>query len=121
MWPFGEWPWPRRIPRALEGRLRCSFCTKSQPDVRKLIAGPKVYICDRCLDLCNEILAEEREQEPKSAEAEPRQDSSSRPAGVAVCRLCGLTAPMDSVVMILDRGYLCFVCLDAVRVASEPD
>ncbi|HOJ14137.1 MAG TPA: ATP-dependent Clp protease ATP-binding subunit ClpX [Deltaproteobacteria bacterium] len=39
--------------------LRCSFCGKSQEEVRKLIAGPDVYICDECIGLCNEILAEE--------------------------------------------------------------
>ena len=39
--------------------LKCSFCGKSQDQVRKLIAGPGVYICDECIDLCNEILDEE--------------------------------------------------------------
>ena len=40
-------------------RLKCSFCGKSQDQVKKLIAGPGVYICDECVDLCNEILDEE--------------------------------------------------------------
>jgi ATP-dependent Clp protease ATP-binding subunit ClpX len=40
-------------------KLKCSFCGKSQDQVRKLIAGPGVYICDECIELCNEILAEE--------------------------------------------------------------
>ncbi|MBI1909152.1 MAG: ATP-dependent Clp protease ATP-binding subunit ClpX [Deltaproteobacteria bacterium] len=39
--------------------LSCSFCGKSQKEVRKLIAGPTVYICDECIDLCNDIIAEE--------------------------------------------------------------
>ncbi|HQE19623.1 MAG TPA: AAA family ATPase, partial [Aggregatilineales bacterium] len=39
--------------------LKCSFCGKSQKQVRKLIAGPMVYICDECIDLCNEIIEEE--------------------------------------------------------------
>ena len=43
----------------LDKRLKCSFCNKSTEDVRKLIAGPKVYICDECIDICNEILKEE--------------------------------------------------------------
>ena len=42
-----------------ESRLRCSFCGKTQDQVKKLIAGPEVYICDECVELCNEILAEE--------------------------------------------------------------
>src|SRR5512143_437067 len=45
------------------GKLQCSFCGKSQDDVRKLIAGPTVYICDECIELCNDIIAEEWEQE----------------------------------------------------------
>lgn len=43
--------------------LSCSFCGKSQKDVRKLIAGPTVYICDECIELCNDIIAEEYERE----------------------------------------------------------
>jgi ATP-dependent Clp protease ATP-binding subunit ClpX len=43
--------------------LHCSFCGKSQDEVRKLIAGPTVYICDECIGLCNEIIAEETEEE----------------------------------------------------------
>jgi ATP-dependent Clp protease ATP-binding subunit ClpX len=39
--------------------LKCSFCGKSQKQVRKLIAGPGVYICDECIELCNEIIVEE--------------------------------------------------------------
>ncbi len=39
--------------------LYCSFCGKSQHEVRKLIAGPSVYVCDECVDLCNDIIREE--------------------------------------------------------------
>ncbi|HKX13254.1 MAG TPA: ClpX C4-type zinc finger protein, partial [bacterium] len=39
--------------------LSCSFCGKSQREVKKLIAGPTVYICDECIELCNDIIAEE--------------------------------------------------------------
>ena len=40
-------------------KLTCTFCGKGQEDVRKLIAGPSVYICDECVDLCNDIIEEE--------------------------------------------------------------
>ena len=49
--------------------LRCSFCNKNQRDVRKLIAGPTVYICDECVDICLDIIAEEREPEERSSES----------------------------------------------------
>lgn len=42
-----------------KGQLKCSFCGKSQEQVRKLVAGPGVYICDECVELCNEIVEEE--------------------------------------------------------------
>jgi ATP-dependent Clp protease ATP-binding subunit ClpX len=53
--------------------LSCSFCGKSQREVRKLIAGPTVYICDECIELCNDIIAEEYGQE------EPRRETSRIP------------------------------------------
>jgi ATP-dependent Clp protease ATP-binding subunit ClpX len=47
--------------------LYCSFCGKSQHEVRKLIAGPSVYICDECVELCNDIIREELEEKAQSA------------------------------------------------------
>ena len=41
------------------GQLKCSFCGKLQEQVKKLVAGPGVYICDECIELCNEIIEEE--------------------------------------------------------------
>ncbi|HDG97724.1 MAG TPA: ATP-dependent Clp protease ATP-binding subunit ClpX [Desulfobacterales bacterium] len=51
------------------GDLLCSFCGKSQDEVKKLIAGPSVYICDECIQLCNEIIAEEYAQEAEQERA----------------------------------------------------
>lgn len=45
--------------------LYCSFCGKSEHEVRKLIAGPSVYICDECVDLCNDIIREEVHAKPQ--------------------------------------------------------
>ena len=53
-----------------EKHLRCSFCGKSKESVKKFISGPSVYICNECVSLCNEILAEEEERE--AADAVPR-------------------------------------------------
>ena len=47
--------------------LVCSFCNRTQEEVRKLIAGPSVYICDECIDLCNDIIAEEVDQDQAQA------------------------------------------------------
>tara|TARA_Y100001968_G_scaffold212345_1_gene195476 strand:+ start:48424 stop:49782 length:1359 start_codon:yes stop_codon:yes gene_type:complete len=54
-----------------DAHLKCSFCGKAQDQVRKLIAGPGVYVCDECIDLCNEIL----EEELVDSQGNPRQKS----------------------------------------------
>jgi len=58
--------------------LLCSFCGKSQSEVKKLIAGPGVYICDECIELCNDIIAEEYEKE----EAKQTRLAIPEPAGI---------------------------------------
>ena len=61
--------------------LKCSFCGKSQKQVRKLIAGPGVYICDECIELCNEIIDEEL-----AAGASSGDDSGDLPRPAAITR-----------------------------------
>ena len=51
------------------GNLCCSFCGKNQREVKKLIAGPTVYICDECIELCNDIIAEEGQKESPARSA----------------------------------------------------
>jgi len=53
------------------GNLQCSFCGKSQKEVKKLIAGPTVYICDECIGLCNDIIAEEVERDDSRSTGAP--------------------------------------------------
>ncbi|AEI76865.1 ATP-dependent Clp protease ATP-binding subunit ClpX [compost metagenome] len=57
-----------------EKLLYCSFCGKSQHEVKKLIAGPSVFICDECIDLCNEIIRDEATASEKDAAAAARSD-----------------------------------------------
>ena len=64
-----------------DDKLKCSFCGKTQDQVKKLIAGPEVYICDECVELCNEILEEEFfEAKDKEASAETgKEEKSEKP------------------------------------------
>lgn len=64
-----------------DSRLKCSFCGKSQDQVKKLIAGPEVYICDECVDLCNQILDEEffENKEKEGAEGEEVAEEKAIP------------------------------------------
>ncbi len=61
-----------------DANLSCSFCGKSQREVKKLIAGPTVYICDECIELCNDIFAEEYGQE----EAAPQSSHVPKPVEI---------------------------------------
>lgn len=60
-----------------DSRLKCSFCAKSKHQVKKLIAGPGVYICDECIDLCSEILAEELPERKKNTTGHPNLNVTS--------------------------------------------
>lgn len=60
------------------GTLYCSFCGKSQREVKKLIAGPSVYICDECIDLCNDIITEDSVKEAPGSN-KPKMDSLPKP------------------------------------------
>ena len=59
-----------------EKTLYCSFCGKSQHEVKKLIAGPSVFICDECIDLCNEIIRDELPAEEDKDRKSTRLNSS---------------------------------------------
>jgi len=54
--------------------LYCSFCGKSQHEVRKLIAGPSVFVCDECIALCNDIMREEIQNDQSKADKDGKTD-----------------------------------------------
>ena len=71
--------------------LHCSFCGKNQNEVAKLIAGPSVFICDECVDLCNEIISDELEEKSsKSKEELPK------PHEINSCLLYTSPSPRDA-------------------------
>jgi ATP-dependent Clp protease ATP-binding subunit ClpX len=91
----------RRTARPTE-KLRCSFCNKSEDDLEKLIAGPKVYICDECVDVCVNIL-----KEPAHADA---------PSAGVLCPVCRKLVSLEDAVTIGDRGTrLCPACIRDIR------
>lgn len=80
------------MPSKYDSHLKCSFCGKSQEQVRKLIAGPGVYICDECVDLCNEILDEElfngtSPHTPPRKEAQPERRKAKSSPGINFDRI----------------------------------
>ena len=93
-----------------DAHLKCSFCGKSQDQVRKLIAGPGVYICDECIDLCNEILDEElvdshgnpRQSSEPSRKAAPANRKTAKPAPT----LASIPKPQE-IKLFLDQQVVC--------------
>ena len=97
--------------------LTCSFCGKSQREVKKLIAGPTVYICDECIELCNEIIAEEYERE----EARHRRSKLPKPNEIKELLLGQLTKPVrweESMGTIREKSIRVFTELGAGRVLT---
>ncbi len=94
--------------------LRCSFCGKGADDVKKLIAGPKVYICDECIEVCQQILASDT---TVAAPLQLEEGLGAHATLVARCRLCDLPMPVVEALIVDARGFLCRGCRDAVEVA----
>ena len=69
--------------------LGCSFCGKSQRQARKIIAGPGVYICDQCIDLCNRVLQEELGERP-AGDLNAEVEAAAEVARAAIDRLRSL-------------------------------
>ncbi len=94
---------------------------KDQDEVRTIIAGPAVWICDECVDLCDSILEERLNQDarapqPASVTARDRWVSTGP---VPTCPMCGILKDPDELVHIPDRGPICTVCLDVIRAVIE--
>ena len=102
------------MPRTEE--LRCSFCNKSQGEIRKLIAGPTVFICDECVEQCQEMI---KETAPfVSTSWEPVAPLPHGPEGPQVkCALCGSNTPAADVIRVPNRGVLCLGCAGDVEAA----
>lgn len=75
-----------------DSRLKCSFCGKTQDQVKKLIAGPEVYICDECVELCNEILDEEFFE---NKDKEGASDKDAQPAEKPIPKPAEIKAHLD--------------------------
>lgn len=98
-----------------DSQPRCSFCGKTQADVRKLIEGPSTTICDACVDVCNDMLASEAAKATYTPYADPY---SGAPGDEPLrCLICTGQIPPDEVVPIPARGAICRACAGPVRAA----
>jgi len=91
----------------------CSYCGKSQHEVMKLIAGPTVYICDQCIKLCNDIIAEEAAK--LAGEDQPRRGVN--PSSPALCSsFCG---KQQHEVQTLIAGPSAYICNECVGLCND--
>lgn len=90
------------------GELRCSFCNKSQRFVQRLVAGPNVYICDECVDICAGIVHDGPQEALLPLVGTPH-----------ACSLCNI--PVDPVegLSVGERGVLCPGCVSAIQASLE--
>jgi hypothetical protein len=100
-------------------KLACSFCGKSKDDVRKLIAGPNVFICDECVQVCVDILADDaRIQRATAEQVEAVSEGSPMASPSAKCTLCRLPVLVADALNVENRGLLCRGCVAAVQAAA---
>jgi hypothetical protein len=96
----------------------CSFCGKSQTDVALLIAGPSVFICNDSFEVCQNIIADTKqeafERELPPPEPLPHGDEIGSPIS---CTLCGTSTPRGDLFAILNRGLLCVGCIGEIEAA----
>jgi hypothetical protein len=100
---------------------RCSFCDNTGNDGRKLIAGPAVFICEECVEVCVDIIADDpryRAYSQDSAESRRlRRMAAALPRNRVACSVCRRRTVSDEMLAIDDRGALCVECADAVEDA----
>ena len=113
-WRFGR---PDPIDLRL---LHCSFCGKSENAVKKLIAGPTVFICDECVSVCNDILSGEarlpHQVHPADAAAPPPHIPSD-PVRYLTCAMCRMATSWDDAVLVPERGAICAGCVGEIEAA----
>jgi hypothetical protein len=106
--------WDKHIPKFedVSKAASCSFCAKSQSEVRKLVAGPSVHICDECIVLCNNILAGETD----SAET---NKSKAKAQENGLCGICMEERESDELIFLPHAAYMCASCLEDLQTVRD--
>lgn len=113
---YGE-KWEGQIPKFSEKHKEsgCSFCSKGPNEVRKLIAGPSVHICDECVKLCSGIVAAEAAAEAKAiAKAVTAKSKEDR-----LCGICMEPRETDELIFLPHAAYMCAGCLEDIQTVRD--
>lgn len=101
--------------------LKCSFCNKKQNDVRKLIAGPSAFICNECVDVCVDIIADVSKLTPDPTIEEPPRavplPATAMGGHYVRCSLCRMPVPVENALPVVNRGVLCPGCVGEIQAA----
>jgi len=114
----------KRVQAGLQPTSTAKHSKEEQVEVAKsniLVIGPTVYICDECIDLCNDIIAKEVEQEAQLEGPASPVASLNAPTW---CGVCHLPKSAEEIVAVSERGFFCRRCVDMIRAAtddSEPE
>jgi ClpX C4-type zinc finger protein len=103
--------WEQEIPQFTDEQSEssCSFCARGEREVRRLIAGPAVQICNECVELCSGIIADESENKnPGSLLKEER-----------LCGICMEAREPDELIFLPHAAYMCPGCLEELQVARD--
>ena len=110
---FGE-QWESQVPHfAEEQELSCSFCGKSEDEVRKLIAGHSMHICDECVGACNDILTKENIDQVGDA-AKPSTATTEQ-----LCGICMEPRDSDELIFLPHAAYMCAACLEEIQMVRD--
>jgi hypothetical protein len=109
--------WDAHVPKSNDEakHAACSFCGKDQTEVRKLVAGPSVHICDECVELCSNIITEETDGgekfEAKSAKAKAKENR--------LCGICMEPRETDELIFLPHAAYMCAGCLEDIQTIRD--
>lgn len=112
---FGE-KWEIHVPRFSDEEkiIACSFCGKTQHDVRTLIAGLSVHICDECVGLCDQILTNKNVKESEAVRQPANNSSAER-----LCGICMEPRERDELIFLPHAAYMCAGCLEDIQAVRD--
>jgi hypothetical protein len=101
--------------------LHCSFCSKSPEQVRKLVTGPTANICDECIEVCSDIISDDRVAAVADSREAQKAPAPREPMLTARCSLCRMPVAVEELLGIIGRGAVCLPCISAVQAIEAGD
>jgi hypothetical protein len=109
--------WDSHVPKFDDDARQpiCSFCGKPQGEVRKLIAGPSVHICDECVELCKDLVAREIDV----GGGVKRKSAKTKAKETCLCGICMEPRETDELIFLPHAAYMCAGCLEDIQTVRD--